>query len=79
MNVDPLSPAKVRITDREYWAKRKGQAYGIRLIVALENYIKSQQNQYYARKVKIGNLLIKNIGQYLANKDVYKKKRGQSL
>ena len=72
MNVDPLSPAKVRITDREYWAKRKGQAYGIRLIVALENYIKSQQNHYYARKVKIGNLLIKNIGQYLANKDVYK-------
>lgn len=24
--VDLLSPAKVRITDREYWAKRKGQA-----------------------------------------------------
>jgi len=24
--VDLLSPAKVRITDREYWAKRRGQA-----------------------------------------------------
>ena len=24
--VDLLSPAMVRITDREYWAKRKGQA-----------------------------------------------------
>ena len=99
------------------------QAYGIRLIVDLENCIKAQQNQYYARKVKIGNLkqmagtlaflqdngigsleelsgllsstyfdfnekqkalrstesrlrdvnlLIKNTGQYLANKDVYK-------
>lgn len=99
------------------------QAYGIRLIVDLENCIKAQQNQYYARKVKIGNLkqmagtlaflqdngigsveelsellsstysdfnekqkslrstesrlrdvnlLIKNTGQYLANKDMYK-------
>lgn len=98
-------------------------AYGIRLIVDLENCIKAQQNQYYARKVKIGNLkqmagtlaflqdngigsveelsrllsstysdfnekqkalrstesrlrdvnlLIKNTGQYLANKDAYK-------
>lgn len=25
--VDLLSPAKVKITDREYWAKRRGQAY----------------------------------------------------
>lgn len=101
----------------------KYQSSGIRLIVDLENCIKAQQNQYYARKVKIGNLkqmantlaflqtneigsvedlsqlltstyedfsekqkalkstesrlrevnlLIKNTGQYLGNKDVYK-------
>lgn len=25
--VDLLSPARVKITDREYWAKRRGQAY----------------------------------------------------
>ncbi|MCR5236535.1 MAG: relaxase/mobilization nuclease domain-containing protein [Lachnospiraceae bacterium] len=34
----------------------KYQSSGIRLIVDLENCIKAQQNQYYARKVKIGNL-----------------------
>lgn len=33
--VDLLSPAKVRITDREYWAARRGQ-------VALENQVKGE-------------------------------------
>lgn len=33
--VDLLSPAKVRITDREYWAARRGQ-------VALENQVKDE-------------------------------------
>ena len=101
----------------------KYQSSGIRLIVDIEQCIKAQPNQYYARKVKIGNLqqmastltflkqndiesitaldellsstsddvnakhtalksteaeltkvnlLIKNTGQYLANKEVYR-------
>ena len=101
----------------------KYHSSGIRLVVDLEQCIKAQQNQYYARKVKIGNLqqmastltflkqndiesitaldellsstsddvnakhtvlksteaeltkvnlLIKNTGQYLANKEVYR-------
>ena len=101
----------------------KYHSSGIRLIVDLENCIKAQENQYYARKIKIGNLqqmastlmflkqndiestealgdllsstsadvnakhdvlksteaeltkvnlLIKNTGQYLANKEVYR-------
>lgn len=35
--VDLLSPAKVRITEREYWASRRGQ-------VALDNQVKSKAN-----------------------------------
>lgn len=104
-------------------AANKYHSSDIRLIVDLEQCVKAQQNQYYARKVKIGNLqqmastlsflkqneidsvnvlnellsstskdvndkhsslkateaeltkvnlLIKNTGQYLANKEVYR-------
>lgn len=40
--VDLLSPAKVRITDREYWAARRGQAAKTLLFIE-ENGIKSRE------------------------------------
>ena len=47
--VDLLSPAKVRITDREYWAARRGQ-------VALDNQAKEEPNTSDISETRLASL-----------------------